>query len=169
MNASSHFRNVFARKMGKVGAEKGVKGRAMPAEGGCAVERVGKEEVLVVWCGAIRSSRRAVPAEIGPSTSNYTQTPFTMITRMYVQLDMHTSSNGAEYALAPRTLTPKESFSSPSSSSPSSPSSYTITQRDWGERARRSFCGGLRFAPFTFSFDNQATPRINLPPVMLAT
>ena len=64
------------------------------------MERVGKEEVLVVWCGAIRSPRRAVPAEIGPSTSNYTQTPFTMITRMYVQLDMHTSSNGAEYALA---------------------------------------------------------------------
>ena len=65
------------------------------------MERVGKEEVLVVWCGAIRSSRRAVPAEIGPSTSNYTQTPFTMITRTYyVQLDMHTSSNGAEYALA---------------------------------------------------------------------
>ena len=64
------------------------------------MERVGKEEVLVVWCGAIRSSRRAVPAEIGPGTSNCTQNPFTMITRMYVQLDMHTSSNGAEYALA---------------------------------------------------------------------
>ena len=36
-------------------------------------------------------SPRRTRREIGPSTSNYTQTPFTMITRMYyVQLDMHT-------------------------------------------------------------------------------
>ena len=139
------------------------------------MERVGKEEVLVVWCGAIRSSRRAVPAEIGPSTSNYTQTPFTMITRMYVQLDRHTSSNGAEYALARPYVNPEGvvfvAVVLLLSIFPVlvSEARHTITQRDWGERARRSFCGGLRFAPFTFSFDNQATPRINLPPVMLAT
>ena len=39
------------------------------------------------------------------------------------------------------------------------------------EDRRRSFCGGpLRSVPFTFSsFDNRATRRINLPPVMSAT
>ena len=115
------------------------------------------------------------PTEIGPSTSNYTQTPFTMITRIYVQLDMHTSSNGAEYALARPYVNPEGvvfvAVVLLLSIFPVLVSElrHTITQRDWGERARRSFCGGLRFAPFTFSFDNQATPRINLPPVMLAT